>query len=123
MMDTVGNKLARKEIAMIKVCGPQHGLPSDPIGPFRLTVQLGYLATFRIAYNYAQARTLRFADGPSEQCIATRSVKWNWRSTKCRASSDNLERGASNVRIPWIKSYPDGIRYDREFNADAHWQI
>lgn len=65
MMDTVGNKVARTEIAMIKVVAPQ--LACDVID---WAIQVhgggGLCQDFPLAYAYASARTLRFADGPDE---------------------------------------------------------
>jgi len=46
MMDTVGNKLARKEIAMIKVAAPNMACQVIDWA-IQAHVQLGYLATFR----------------------------------------------------------------------------
>ncbi|MCJ7838679.1 MAG: acyl-CoA dehydrogenase family protein [Burkholderiales bacterium] len=65
MMDTVGNKVAKAEIALIKVLAPT------------MTLQVidwsmqahgggGVSDDFPLAMMYAHSRTLRFADGPDE---------------------------------------------------------
>jgi len=65
MMDTVGNRAAKQQIAMIKVAAP------------RMTCQVvdwaiqvfgaaGVSGDFQLASLYAGARTLRLADGPDE---------------------------------------------------------
>ncbi|MGF1606521.1 MAG: acyl-CoA dehydrogenase family protein [Rhodothalassiaceae bacterium] len=65
MMDTVGNKVARKEIAMIKVAAPNMACQV-----IDWAIQAhgggGVCDDFGTAYAYAQARTLRLADGPDE---------------------------------------------------------
>lgn len=65
MMDTVGNKVARREIAMIKVVGPN--VACDVID---MAIQAhgaaGICDDFHLANMYAQQRTLRLADGPDE---------------------------------------------------------
>ena len=65
MMDTVGNKVARTEIAMIKVVAPK--LACDVID---WAIQVhgggGMSQDFPLAHAYANSRTLRFADGPDE---------------------------------------------------------
>jgi acyl-CoA dehydrogenase len=65
MMDTVGNKGARGEIAMIKVVAPNiacqiidWAIQAHGAG--------GVSDDFPLAYAYAHARTLRLADGPDE---------------------------------------------------------
>ncbi|AMN41139.1 acyl-CoA dehydrogenase family protein [Rhodoplanes sp. Z2-YC6860] len=64
-MDTVGNKAARKEIAMIKVLAPNVALKV-----IDWAIQAhgagGVSDDFGLAHAYAMARTLRFADGPDE---------------------------------------------------------
>ncbi len=65
MMDTVGNKVARAEIAMIKVKAPLMALKiiDDAI---QAHGGGGVSADFGLANAYAQTRTLRLADGPDE---------------------------------------------------------
>jgi hypothetical protein len=51
---------------------------------------------FPLAYAYAQARTLRLADGPTK-CIATRSARWSWPATSAAEpalANAALHRGA-----------------------------
>ena len=65
MMDTAGNKVARTEIAMIKVVAP--GMACQVIDwAMQVHGGGGMCDDFPLAYAYAQARTLRFADGPDE---------------------------------------------------------
>ncbi len=65
MMDTVGNKGAKKEIAMIKVAAPNMACQ---VIDWAMQVHggAGVSADFPLAAAYASARTLRFADGPDE---------------------------------------------------------
>jgi acyl-CoA dehydrogenase len=65
MMDTVGNKVARNEIAMIKVVAPTMALK---VIDWAMQVHggAGVSQDTPLAFYYAQARTLRFADGPDE---------------------------------------------------------
>jgi acyl-CoA dehydrogenase len=65
MMDTVGNKRAAKEIAMIKVAAPTMALKVIDWS-IQAHGAAGISADFPLAYDYAQVRTLRFADGPDE---------------------------------------------------------
>jgi acyl-CoA dehydrogenase len=65
MMDTVGNKAAKREIAMIKVVAPNmscmiHDMAIQAHGGG------GVSQDFGLASGYAQQRTLRLADGPDE---------------------------------------------------------
>jgi len=65
MMDTVGNKAARGEIAMIKVAAPRVALQviDDAI---QVHGGGGVSDDFPLAAAYAGIRTLRIADGPDE---------------------------------------------------------
>ena len=64
-MDTVGNKIAKKEIAMIKVLAPNMACQ---VIDWAMQVHGGggVSQDFGLAHAYAHARTLRFADGPDE---------------------------------------------------------
>ncbi|MDB5556643.1 MAG: putative acyl-CoA dehydrogenase [Rhizobium sp.] len=65
MMDTVGNKLAKAEIAMIKVAAP--GMACRVIDwAIQAHGAAGVSDDFVLANYYAHARKLRFADGPDE---------------------------------------------------------
>jgi acyl-CoA dehydrogenase len=71
MMDTVGNKVARSEIAQIKVAVPNIALQviDDAI---QMHGGAGVSQVFPLAKMYASMRTLRLADGPDE--VHRRSV-------------------------------------------------
>jgi acyl-CoA dehydrogenase len=65
MMDTVGNRAAKQEIAMIKVAAPNMACQ---VIDWAMQVHGGggVSGDFNLAAAYANARTLRFADGPDE---------------------------------------------------------
>jgi alkylation response protein AidB-like acyl-CoA dehydrogenase len=77
MMDTVGNKGAANEIAMIKVVAPNmsclihdHAIQAHGGG--------GVCQDYGLASGYAGQRTLRLADGPDEvhrQAIAKNELR------------------------------------------------
>ena len=79
MMDTVGNKEARTEIAMIKVIAPNVALRV-----LDRSIQAhggaGVSDDFPMAWNWANARTLRLADGPDE---VHRDAIAKWELKKC----------------------------------------
>src|SRR3954449_4969430 len=64
-MDTVGNKAAAKQIAMIKVAAPNMALQIIDWA-IQSHGAAGVSDDFGLAYAWAQARTLRLADGPDE---------------------------------------------------------
>lgn len=79
MMDTVGNKVARKEIAMIKVIAPNMALKviDRAIQAFGAA---GVSEDTPLANMYAHIRTLRLADGPDEvhrNAIARQELREN----------------------------------------------
>lgn len=65
MMDTAGNKVAKAEIAMIKVVAPNMALK---VIDWAIQVHgaAGVSDDFPLASSWAQQRTLRLADGPDE---------------------------------------------------------
>ncbi|HMX17557.1 MAG TPA: acyl-CoA dehydrogenase family protein [Rhodocyclaceae bacterium] len=65
MMDTAGNKIAKKEIAMIKVVAPNMACQVIDMA-MQVHGGGGVSDDFPLAAAYANARTLRFADGPDE---------------------------------------------------------
>lgn len=65
MMDTVGNKAARAEIAMIKVIAPNMALRVIDRA-LQAHGGGGVSQDFHLANAWAHQRTLRFADGPDE---------------------------------------------------------
>jgi acyl-CoA dehydrogenase len=85
MMDTVGNKAARAEIAMIKVVAPN--VAQKVIDrAIQVCGGGGVSQEFHLAYAYARARAIRLADGPDEvhrEAIAKTELK------KYAARSDN----------------------------------
>ncbi len=70
MMDTVGNKVARNEIAMIKIVAPAMAL-----NVLDRAIQVhggkGVSSDTWLAYAWAGVRTLRIADGPDEVHLET----------------------------------------------------
>jgi acyl-CoA dehydrogenase len=72
MMDTVGNKEARREIAMIKVVAPKM---AQKLVDRAIQVHggAGVSQDFHLAYAYARTRTMRIVDGPDavhEEAVA-----------------------------------------------------
>ena len=65
MMDTVGNKAARAEIAMIKVVAPNVACTVVDRA-IQVCGAGGMSGDFHLAAAYAHSRTLRMADGPDE---------------------------------------------------------
>ncbi len=65
VMDMAGNKAAKAEIAMIKVVAPNMACQVIDWA-MQAHGGGGMSQDFPLAYSYAQARTLRFADGPDE---------------------------------------------------------
>ena len=91
MMDTVGNKAARQEIAMIKVAAPNMAL--QVIDDAMQAHGGGAMSqAFKLSFMWSRMRALRFADGPDEvhrQQIARlemrRQVDWPPRAARTTA--------------------------------------
>lgn len=74
MMDTVGNKIAKTEIAMIKVVAPN---VAQKVIDWAIQAHggAGLSSDFPLAFSYTWARILRLADGPDEVHRAS-IAKW-----------------------------------------------
>ena len=97
MMDTVGNKGAAAEIAMIKVQAPNMALKiiDDAI---QAHGGGGVSDDFGLASAYAHQRTLRLADGPDEvhaRAIARMELGQTWRT----AIEQHVERRYGGVAV------------------------
>jgi acyl-CoA dehydrogenase len=86
MMDTVGNKAARREIAMIKVATPTMAcrIIDDAIQMFG---GIGTANDYGLAAMYASARLLRLADGPDE----VHRMQLGKSELRLHAGKENLE--------------------------------
>ena len=96
LMDTVGNRHARVEIAAIKVAGPNVALKI-----IDRAIQVhgggGVSDDFPLASFWAHQRTLRLADGPDEvhkRTIAQRELR-KWESRRPRGRGRGLGRRPS----------------------------
>ncbi len=93
MMDTVGNKIAKNEIAMIKVAAPRMALKiiDDAI---QAHGGAGVCQDFGLAKSYAGIRTLRLADGPDEvhcRAIALNELgRYGWTGKRAKTEGESL---------------------------------
>jgi acyl-CoA dehydrogenase len=93
IMDVAGNKVAKNEIAMIKVAAPRMALRiiDDAI---QAHGGAGVSQDFGLAKSYAGIRTLRLADGPDE--VHCRSIamgelaKYGWSGKRRKDDGESL---------------------------------
>jgi acyl-CoA dehydrogenase len=95
LMDTVGNRHARVEIAAIKVAGPQVAMKI-----IDRAIQIhgggGVSDDFPLAAMWAYQRTLRLADGPDEvhkRTIAQRELR-RWQAPVGESATNGMAAGA-----------------------------
>ncbi|XP_015263070.1 PREDICTED: acyl-CoA dehydrogenase family member 11 [Gekko japonicus] len=70
LIDTMGNRAARKEVSMIKVAAPQAVLKVIDCA-IQVCGGAGFSEDFPLAQMFAYVRTLRVADGPDEVHLST----------------------------------------------------
>jgi acyl-CoA dehydrogenase len=93
MMDVAGNKVAKNEIAMIKVSAPRMALRiiDDAI---QAHGGAGVCQDFGLAKSYAGIRTLRLADGPDEvhcRAIALNELaKYGWTGRRAKTEGASI---------------------------------
>ena len=87
-MDILGNKAARTEIAMIKVVAPSMALRVIDRA-IQAHGAAGVSEDFGLAAAWADARTLRFADGPDEVHRGA-IAKWELRKTVAAKAADTV---------------------------------
>jgi acyl-CoA dehydrogenase len=93
MMDVAGNKVAKNEIAMIKVSAPRMALRiiDDAI---QAHGGAGVCQDFGLAKSYAGIRTLRLADGPDEvhcRAIALNELaKYGWTGRRAKTEGASV---------------------------------
>ena len=92
MMDIAGNKVAKNEIAMIKVAAPRMALKiiDDAI---QAHGGAGVCQDFGLAKSYAGIRTLRLADGPDE--VHRRTIALNEELAKYGWTGKREDEGAA----------------------------
>ena len=93
MMDVAGNKVAKNEIAMIKVAAPRMALKiiDDAI---QAHGGAGVCQDFGLAKSYSGIRTLRLADGPDEvhcRAIALQEMgKYGWTGKRAKTEGASV---------------------------------
>lgn len=100
MMDTVGNKVARAEIAMIKVAAPRMALRiiDDAI---QAHGGGGVSDDFGLARAYANIRTLRLADGPDE--VHCRTIARLELGKHAGAAARDAAEAEGRLHVPGIR--------------------
>ncbi|MFF4566326.1 acyl-CoA dehydrogenase family protein [Streptomyces sp. NPDC001435] len=100
LMDTVGNKEARTEIAAIKVAAPNIALKVVDRA-IQVHGGAGVTEDFPLAMMYAQLRTLRLADGPDEvhkRAIARHELR-QYRSADTALANGTGTRGGHKAAV------------------------
>ncbi len=108
MMDTVGNKVARAEIAMIKVA-----VPTMLTKVIDMAIQAfggaGVSDDFGLAYTYARRPARCASTTVPTRCIATRSASWSSTATTDERS-DYLSGTASTAQAASAKNVAWSVR-------------
>jgi len=107
LMDEVGNKAARAEIAMIKVVAPNMAQKVLDRA-IQVCGGAGVSQDFHLAFAYSRARSLRLADGPDEvhrQTIAKHELAKYAHPAGSRAVPENAALFAAN-ESGYDDSYP-----------------
>jgi hypothetical protein len=91
--------------------GAQHGLPGDRLGDAGARRRRHVSDDFPLAYAYANARTLRFADGPDE-VHRNAIAKWELgRASTITRTSGSVPLARISTRPPSPSSASRGARF------------